>query len=129
MFLHNGTGYDFHFIINEIIKLANDRMKINVLAKTKENYIGISIGNHYRKLVFLDSYQLSNKNLSDITKSIEDNDFIVKKKILWETTREMSWETALGDDLGDDFVRGPWETTFGDDLRRLPLRRPWKRPW
>ena len=83
IFIHNGSGYDFHFLIQEIVKYANKYKKVDVLPKTKEDYISISIGNENRKLVFLDSYRFLNASLDNISKGLKDNDFKIMKKIFY----------------------------------------------
>ena len=80
VFFHNGSGYDFHFIITELMKYENQYDKVDVLAKNSEEYISITYGNIYRKLVFLDSYRFLQKGLSDVAKSLDLKDLNITKK-------------------------------------------------
>ena len=75
VFFHNGSKYDFHFIIKELLKYENKYDKVNILSKTSEEYISITYGRFYRKLVFLDSYRFLQKSIADIAKSLETEDF------------------------------------------------------
>ena len=43
VFIHNGSGYDFHFLVQEIVKYSNKYKKVEVLPKTKEDCISISM--------------------------------------------------------------------------------------
>ena len=80
VFFHNGSGYDFHFIISELMKYEDKNNKVEVLAKTSENYISITFGNIYRKLVFLDSNRFMQKSLEGIAESLKKEDFIIFDK-------------------------------------------------
>ena len=80
VFFHNGSGYDFHFIITELMKYENQYDKVDILAKNSEEYISITYGNFYRKLVFLDSYRFLQKGLADVAKSLDPKDFKITEK-------------------------------------------------
>lgn len=75
VFFHNGSGFDFHFIVNELVRHENQYDKVTILPRTTENYISISYGNYNTKLVFLDSYRFTLKSLADIARSLEPEDF------------------------------------------------------
>lgn len=80
VFIHNGSNYDFHFLVQEIVKYADQYNKVEVLAKTKEQYISISIGNRNRKLVFLDSYRFLGASLDNVSKGLTEDDFKIMKE-------------------------------------------------
>ena len=71
VFFHNGSNYDFHFFITELMKYSGGKEKVNVLAKSKEEYISISYGSFYNKMVFLDSYRFLQKSLGDVAKTLD----------------------------------------------------------
>lgn len=73
VFFHNGSNYDFHFFIAELMKYAEGKEKVNVLAKSKEEYISISYGTFYNKMIFLDSYRFLQKSLNDVAKTLDSN--------------------------------------------------------
>ena len=72
VFFHNGSNYDFHFIIEELKKNEDDYNKVSVLSKSSEEYISIEYGSNYQKLRFLDSYRFLSKGLSDVAKSLKE---------------------------------------------------------
>ena len=72
VFFHNGSNYDFHFLIEELMKYEDDYNKVKPLSKNSEEYISIDYGSNYKKLRFLDSYRFMLKSLSDIAKSMDD---------------------------------------------------------
>jgi hypothetical protein len=78
VFFHNGSNYDFHFLIEELMKYEDKYNKVKVLSKNSENYISIEYGSYYKKLRFLDSYRFLLKSLSDIAKSM--NKFPILEK-------------------------------------------------
>ena len=80
VFFHNGSRYDFHFIITELMKYENRYDKVEILAKNSEEYISITYGNFYRKLVFLDSYRFLQEGLSDVAKSLDSKAFKITGK-------------------------------------------------
>ena len=44
VFFQNGSKYDFHFIVTELMKYENQYNKVEVLPKTSEEYISITYG-------------------------------------------------------------------------------------
>ena len=72
VFFHNGSNYDFHFIIEELKKKEDDFNKVSILSKSSEEYISIEYGSNYQKLRFLDSYRFLSKGLSDVAKSLKE---------------------------------------------------------
>ena len=77
---HNGSGFDFHFLIEELMKHEDKYNKVTVLAKNAEEYISIDFGNRSYKLRFLDSYRFLQGSLDNICKGIEDKDFKIMKQ-------------------------------------------------
>ena len=80
IFFQNGSGYDFHFIVTELLKYINQYNKVDVLSKTSEEYISITYGSFYRKLVFLDSYRFLQEKLSNVAKSLDTEDLKILGK-------------------------------------------------
>jgi hypothetical protein len=80
VFFHNGSNYDFHFIITELMKHKTDKIQIKPLAKSSEEYISIDYG--YRKSVlrFIDSYRFLGMSLDNCAKSLKDEDYEITKK-------------------------------------------------
>jgi hypothetical protein len=72
VFFHNGSNYDFHFIIEELMKYEDEYNKVKLLSKNSEEYISIDYGSNYKKLRFLDSYRFMLKGLSDVAKSMDE---------------------------------------------------------
>ena len=70
VFFHNGSNYDFHFLIEELMKYEDKYNKVQLLPKNSEEYISIDFGSYYKKLRFLDSYRFLLKSLSGVTESI-----------------------------------------------------------
>ncbi|CAC5415725.1 unnamed protein product [Mytilus coruscus] len=79
VFFHNGSNYDFHFLIEELMKHEDEYNKVKLLSKNSENYISIDYGSYNRKLRFLDSYRFMLKGLSDIAKSMDDFPILEKR--------------------------------------------------
>ena len=69
---HNGSNYDFHFIIEELKKYEDDYNKVSILAKSTEEYISMDYGTRFNKLRFLDSYRFFTKSLADVAKSLKE---------------------------------------------------------
>ncbi|VDI56520.1 Hypothetical predicted protein [Mytilus galloprovincialis] len=79
VFFHNGSNYDFHFLIEELMKYEDEYNKVKLLSKNSENYISIDYGSNYKKLRFLDSYRFMLKGLSDIAKSMDEFPILEKE--------------------------------------------------
>ena len=85
---HNLRGYDSHFIMQEIGKIAkkhtykNKRgeechMNINCIPNNMEKYMAFMLGNH---LVFLDSFQFMSSSLDNLIKNLPDEAFKYTKQ-------------------------------------------------
>ena len=85
---HNLRGYDSHFIMQQIGKIAkkhaykNKRgeechMNINCIPNNMEKYLAFMLGNH---LVFLDSLQFMNSSLDNLIKNLPDEAFKYTKQ-------------------------------------------------
>ncbi|XP_071138806.1 uncharacterized protein [Mytilus edulis] len=79
VFLHNGSNYDFHFLIEELMKYEDEYNKVKLLSKNSENYISIDYGSNYKKLRCLDLYRFMLKGLSDISKSMDEFPILEKE--------------------------------------------------
>jgi hypothetical protein len=68
IFLHNGGGYDYHFIISALSELKRENLvwDVDVIAKNSENFISIMIN---KKLKLLDSYLFTLSSLENLVKS------------------------------------------------------------
>lgn len=76
VFFHNGSNYDFHLFVTELMKHTQKRgPQVKVLAKSKEEYISITYGTFYNKIIFLDSYRFLQKSIADLAKSMAAEDY------------------------------------------------------
>ena len=77
---HNLRGYDSHFIMQQIGKIAKEHiytnkkgqkveMNINAIPNNMEKYMAFMLGNH---LVFLDSFQFMSSSLDNLVKNLPD---------------------------------------------------------
>ena len=80
---HNLSGYDSHFIMQQIGEIARKNtytnkkgvkchMKINCIPFNMEKYMAFMLGNH---LVFLDSFRFMNSSLDNLVKNLPDEAF------------------------------------------------------
>ena len=85
---HNLRGYDSHFIMQEIGKIAKEHtytnkkgekveMNINCIPNNMEKYMAFMLGNH---LVFLDSFQFMSSSLDNLVKNLRDEAFKYTKQ-------------------------------------------------
>ena len=75
VFFHNGSKYDLHFIVTELMKYQDRYNNVEIVPKTSEEYISITYGCFNRKLIFKDSYKFLQQGLGDISESIKSEDF------------------------------------------------------
>ena len=72
--LHNGSTYDYHFIIKQ---LAEDfKGQFECLGENTEKYLTFSIYNSKKityKLTFIDSYRLMRTKLSDLVNNLSES--------------------------------------------------------
>ena len=57
------------------MKRSSQYNQVTVLPRTSEEYISITYGSRYKKMVFLDSYRFTQKSLADLASSMEDTDY------------------------------------------------------
>jgi len=80
---HNLRGYDSHFIMQQIGKIAKKHsyknkkgevkeMNINVIPNNMEKYMSFMLGNH---LVFLDSFQFMSSSLDNLISNLPKDSF------------------------------------------------------
>ena len=72
---HNLKGYDSHFIMQQIGKIAKrgrDEMNINVIPNNMETYMAFILGRH---LTFLDSFQFMSSSLDKLVSNLSDDAF------------------------------------------------------
>ena len=85
---HNLCGYDSHFIMQQIGKIAKEhtytnkkgqkvQMDINAIPNNMEKYMAFMLGNH---LVFLDSFQFMSSSLDSLVKNLPDEAFKYTKQ-------------------------------------------------
>ena len=91
---HNGSGYDFHLFIDQLVSKAHEvfwaetkagvmvskfDQNFKLLSKNDEEYISITYG----KMRFLDSFRFLSSSLDKLGKSLDD--FPIMKKVLGES--------------------------------------------
>ena len=85
---HNLRGYDSHFIMQEIGKIAKEHtyinkkgekveMNINCIPNNMEKYMAFMLGKH---LVFLDSFQFMSSSLDNLIKNLPNEAFKYTKQ-------------------------------------------------
>ena len=79
VFFHNGSKYDFHFLVEELLNFEDQFNKLTPLAKTSEEYISLDFGSYYRKMRILDSYRFLGKSLADVVKSLSNKDLKITR--------------------------------------------------
>ena len=86
---HNLRGYDSHFIMQQIGKIANgyaykDRkgknqpLTINAIPNNMEKYMAFMLGNH---LTFIDSFQFMSSSLERLVNNIPKDDLIYTSQV------------------------------------------------
>lgn len=72
--MHNFFGYDIHLLIRHMAKYLPEKM--NVIAKTSENYVTISLSlpGTWMRLLFLDSYNFLQASLADLANLLPNED-------------------------------------------------------
>lgn len=74
VFLHNGTKYDFHLLIEAIGKVCKKLpLQISVIALNTEKYLSISLRGKDFKITFKDSCQFMPSSLDSLVKDLVDS--------------------------------------------------------
>ena len=87
--IHNGSNYDFHFLINELAKKFRANMKCigENTGKSKSFSVPIKITNDEGKVIlyrlkFIDSMGFMNSSLSSLTDNLADINTVICKSCL-----------------------------------------------
>ena len=111
---HNLRGYDSHFIMQQIGKIAKEHtytnkkgqkaeMNINVIPNNMEKYMAFMLGNH---LTFLDSFQFMSSSLDNLVKNLPDEAFKnTKQKFKKEQFNLMKQKGVYPYDFMDGFEK------------------------
>ena len=81
---HNLRGYDSHFIMQQIGKIANayaykgKPLTINAIPNNMEKYMAFMLGNH---LTFIDSFQFMSSSLDKLVNNLPKDDLIYTSQV------------------------------------------------
>lgn len=120
IFFHNGSGYDFHFITEELLKHETEYNKVKVLPKDTENYISITFGDRYFKLVFKDSMRFLLSSIDNLSKTLEDNQYKILKRKLFNCNQEL-FEDLKHYENNERSFKGIFPYDYFDSLEKLKL--------
>ena len=73
---HNFSNYDYHMFFKSLVDLKKDKVKIEIIPKTNEEYISFKYG----CIRFIDSYRFLSESLGKLVKNLDDDDFKILKK-------------------------------------------------
>ena len=111
---HNLRGYDSHFIMQQIGKIAKEHiytnkkgeechMNINCIPNNMEKYMAFMLGSH---LLFLDSFQFMSSSLDNLAKNLPDEAFkFTKQEFKNEQFNLMKQKGIYPYDYMDSFKR------------------------
>ena len=119
IFFHNGSGYDFHFITEELIKHETEYKKVKVLPKDNENYISITYGDKYFKLVFKDSMRFLQSGIDNLSKTLKDDQYNIMKR---ELNNEELFEDLKYHENNKRSFKGIFPYDYFDSFDKLDLK-------
>ena len=138
---HSLNNYECHLFVKNLDEKKNDKVKIDIIPKTNEEYISVTNGCQR----FIDSYRLSSISLDSLVKTLVDNSRktfkILKKEIvdkdeILKIVIEIGEEVRSIEDLLKDYPDEKKKlekalSTFisGNDLKRLKTEFPDKRKY
>ena len=113
VFFHNLTGYDSHFIMQQIGEIAkkhsykNKRgeeceMDINCIPNNMEKYMAFMLG---KNLIFLDSFKFMSTGLDKLAENLPDDAFIYTRKEFNEQFNLMKQKGIYPYDYMDSFQK------------------------
>ena len=66
---HNFSKYDCHMFFNKMVDKKNDKVSLDNIPKTNEEYISVTYGG----ITFIDIYRFLSSNLDSLVKTLVDN--------------------------------------------------------
>ena len=88
VFFHNLTGYDAHFIMQEVVPSKHGA--IRAIPKTGEQYISFTVGN----IVFKDSYAFLSASLEELAEKSKQEDMKHTRKFIEENITSTGYESV-----------------------------------
>ena len=73
---HKFSNYDSHMFFKRLVGLKKDKVKFEIIHKTKEEYIAIKYG----CIRFIDSYRFLSESLDKLVKNLDVDDFFILEK-------------------------------------------------
>ena len=73
---HNFSNYDCHMFFKKLVDKKNDKVKLDIIPKTNEEYISVTNG----CIRFIDSYRFLSSGLDSLVKNLDEDDFKILKK-------------------------------------------------
>ena len=77
LIFHNFTKYDCHIVFKKIVNKKNDKVKFDIIPKTKEEYISVTYG----CIRFIDSYRFLSSGLDSLVKTSVDSNHKTLKSL------------------------------------------------
>ena len=118
-FFHNGSGYDFLFLTEELLKHETEYKKVKVLPKDNENYISITYGDNYFKLVFKDSMRFLQSGIDNLSKTLKDEQYNIMKR---ELNNEELFEDLKYYENNKRSFKGIFPYDYFDSFDKLDLK-------
>ena len=118
IFFHNGSGYDFHFITEELLKNETEYKKVKVLPKDNENYISITFGDNYSSLIFKDSLRFLQSSIDNLSKTLNDKQYKILKS---ELNNEELFEDLKYFENNKRSFKGIFPYDYFDSMDKLDL--------
>ena len=73
---HHFSNYDCHMFFKKLVDLKNNKVKLDVIAETNEEYISVTYG----CIRSIDSYRFQSMILDGLVKNLNEDDFKILKK-------------------------------------------------
>ena len=91
---HNLKGYDSHFIMQQIGRLANkyENLEINVIPNNMEKYMAFMLGKH---LVFIDSFQFMSSSLDKLVSNLPKDKFVYTSQVFQDKKFDLMSKTGV----------------------------------
>ena len=112
---HNFSNYDCHMFFKKLVDKKKDKVDIEIIPKTNEEYISVTYG----CIRFIDSYRFLSSGLDSLVKTIVDKSNKTLKNLKEEIVDNDEILNIINEIIEDDKTIKDWKKYYPEEIKNL----------
>ena len=112
---HNFSNYDYHMFFKKLVDKKNDKVKLDIIPKTNEEYISVTYG----CIRFIDSYRFLSSALDSLVKTLVDNSHKTLKNLKKEIVDNDEILNIVNKIVEDDRTNNDMKKDYPEEIKNL----------